>query len=220
VKSVDHPTLLISLGTSQAIVPEAFLFPDVRFESVHVLTTENPSVDLVREFFRLHAPDCRLTITRVAGFKDFTSEDDHFHFEEVLHRWILGSGSRPNDRSFCLSGGFKTMSAAVQKAAAVHGAAQVFHVLADSTFPDASGRMQPPGTLKEILAARDAGQLHFIRLGPESGWPQLAQASAIAFKNACTRSKPSGNISGWMSAISPNRTRRPQTRHPDLAPAP
>ena len=173
VKSVDHPTLLISLGTSQAIVPEAFLFPDVRFESVHVLTTENPSVDLVREFFRLHAPDCRLTITRVAGFKDFTSEDDHFHFEEVLHRWILGSGSRPNDRSFCLSGGFKTMSAAVQKAAAVHGAAQVFHVLADSTFPDASGRMQPPGTLKEILAARDAGHLHFIRLGREAGWPQL-----------------------------------------------
>jgi adenosine deaminase len=173
VKSVDHPTLLISLGTSPAIVPEAFLHPDIRFTSVHVLTTEKPSVGLIQEFFRLHAPDCRLTLTRVAGFSDFTSESDHFHFEEVLLRWILDSNTRPEDRQFCLSGGFKTMSAAVQRAAAVLGAADVFHVLADSSYTGPDGKSRPPDTVAEIVQSRDEGHLHFIRLGREAGWPQL-----------------------------------------------
>src|SRR5581483_4214913 len=39
-------------------------------------------------------------------------------FEEVLYRWVLETGLRPQNRYFCLSGGFKTMSAAMQKAAA------------------------------------------------------------------------------------------------------
>jgi len=170
---MPHPALLISLGTSPAIVPEAFLHPDVRFASVHVLTTEQPSVGLIQEFFRLHAPDCRLTLTRVAGFSDFTSENDHFHFEEVLLRWILDSDTRPEDRHFCLSGGFKTMSAAVQRAAAILGAADVFHVLADHSHAGPDGKSRPPGTVAEIVQSRDGGHLHFIRLGREAGWPQM-----------------------------------------------
>lgn len=173
MQSVPHPTLLISLGTSPAIVPEAFLHPDVRFASVHVLTTEKPAVELVEEFFRLHAPDCRLTLTRVAGFSDFTSESDHFHFEEVLLRWILDSNTRPEDRHFCLAGGFKTISSAVQKAASILGAADVFHVLADPSCTGPDGKPRPPQTIDEILQSRDSGHLHFIRLGREAGWPQL-----------------------------------------------
>ncbi len=173
MQSVPHPTLLISLGTSPAIVPEAFLHPDIRFACVHVLTTEQPSVGLIQEFFRLHSPDCRLTLTRVAGFSDFTSENDHFHFEEVLLRWILDSDTRPEDRYFCLSGGFKTMSAAVQRAAGILGAADVFHVLADHSHAGPDGKSRPPGTVAEIVQSRDGGHLHFIRLGREAGWPQL-----------------------------------------------
>lgn len=179
--SAPHPTLLISLGTSPAIVPEAFLHPDVRFASVHVLTTELPSVELIQEFFRLHAPDCRLTLTRVAGFSDFTSEEDQFHFEEVLLRWILDSKTRPEDRHFCLAGGFKTMSSAVQKAASILGAADVFHVLADPSCTGPDGKLRPPGTVAEIVQSRDGGHLHFIRLGREAGWPQLRTVSAADY---------------------------------------
>jgi adenosine deaminase len=169
------PTLLVSLGTSPAIVPEAFLLPGVEFTAVHVLTTEKPDVSLVREFFARHAPKAALTITRVDGFTDFRSEADHFHFEEVLYRWILQTQTTRAERYVCLSGGFKTMSAAMQKAAAVLGAAQVFHVLCDLPAP------QQPKTAKEIEAARSGGHLHWIKLGGESGWPQFQRDTTADF---------------------------------------
>jgi len=42
----DTPVLLVSLGTSPALIPEAFLRPEVRFAAGHVLTTAsvNPAV--------------------------------------------------------------------------------------------------------------------------------------------------------------------------------
>lgn len=175
----DSPkVLLVSLGTSPAIVPEAFLLPGVSFQEVHVLTTEKPDVQLVHDFFERHAPRVKLTISRVADFYDFKSEDDHFLFEDVLHRWILEAAPDPQSRYFCLSGGFKTMSAAVQKAAAFLGAAEAFHVLADLCCTDANGKAQPPTEIEEILEARNKNKLHWIRLGRESGWPQLRTASA------------------------------------------
>ncbi len=163
-------TLLVSLGTSPAIVPEAFLLPGVVFRAVHVLTTEIPDVSLVQSWFGDRAPEVDLSITRVEGFRDFTSEQDHFQFEEILYRWMLAkSGSRPVH--VCLSGGFKTMSAAVQKAAAVLGAAEVFHVLCDLPQP------QQPKTIGEIEDAHKGAHLHWIKLGAESGWPQLQGAN-------------------------------------------
>lgn len=187
------PHLFISLGTSPAIVPEAFLLPETTFSAVHVLTTEKPDVSLAWQFFQRHAPQLPLTITRVAEFTDFTSETDHFRFEEVMYRWFLDSRTQPNQRYVCLSGGFKTMSAAMQKAAAVLGAAEVFHVLADNCYRDAEGKFRPPATLEEILNAKEKAQLHWIRLGPESGWPQFHAASAdryplrITKDEACVR---------------------------------
>jgi len=168
------PTLLVSLGTSPAVVPEAFLLPGIDFDAVHVLTTASTQVEFVQEWFAAKAPGTNLTITRVAGFNDFTSEDDHFHFEEVLYRWwLLHAGDEPP--YVCLSGGFKTMSAAVQKAAAVLGAVEVFHVLCNLPGP------QQPKTAEEIQAALESGLLQWIRLGAESGWPQFHGISAKSY---------------------------------------
>jgi len=168
------PTLLVSLGTSPAIVPEAFLLPGIDFDAVHVLTTAGTQVEFVQEWFAANAPCTNLTITRVAGFNDFTSEDDHFHFEEVLYRWwLFHAGEEPH--YVCLSGGFKTMSAAVQKAAAILGAVEVFHVLCNLPGP------QQPKTAEEIQAALDSGLIQWIRLGAESGWPQFNGISAQCY---------------------------------------
>jgi adenosine deaminase len=164
------PTLLVSLGTSPAIVPEAFLLPGVEFSAVHVLTTESTPVEFVTDWFHQHAPDITLTVSRVLGFTDFRSEEDHFRFEEVLYRWWLEKAGPAGHPHVCLSGGFKTMSAAMQKAATVLSAAEVFHVLCDLS--------KQPGTAEEIEAAREGGNLHWIRLGSESGWPQFAHPDA------------------------------------------
>jgi len=86
------PTLLCSLGASWAVVPDAFHLlppgPD-GFRSVHVLTSASDQVDagigeLLRYFERL--PEVALTVTRVDGFTELRSEEDHFTFEEVLYR--------------------------------------------------------------------------------------------------------------------------------------
>lgn len=168
----ETQVLLISMGMTQAVVPEAFLRPGVSFDAVHVLTTASTSVSDVQAFFNGHVPHVKLTISRVVGFSDFTSERDHFQFEEVLYRWLLhyrpsyGAGTH-----FCLSGGFKTMSAAVQKAAALFGAKNLFHILADQI--EVGGEKRYPETADEILRARQNGGLHWIDLGGELGWPQL-----------------------------------------------
>jgi adenosine deaminase len=169
--------LLITLGTSPAIVPEAFLLSGVEFGAVHVLTTSSISernVGFVTDWFREYAASVELTVTRVAEFKDFESELDHFRFEEVLYRWWLekACGQMPH---VCLSGGFKTMSAAMQKAAAVLGAVEVFHVLAGNVYPHPRepGKFLQASTADQIRDSFERGHIHWIRLGAEGGWPQL-----------------------------------------------
>ena len=125
----------------------------------------NTDVSFVQAWFADQAPGVVLSITRVEGFLDLISEQDHFSFEEVLYRWIIETETQPDERFVCLSGGFKTMSAAMQKAAAVLGAHEVFHVLCN--LPTAN----QPRTTDEIESARAGGHLDWIRLGPESGWP-------------------------------------------------
>ncbi len=188
------PTLLVSLGTSPAIVPEAFLLPDVEFDAVHVLTTDSERVDtaFITGWFQQRAPGTTLTITRVSGFSDLRRLEDHQLFEEVLLRWWLeqttADRERHRDRGragergashprphVCLSGGFKTMSAAMQKAAAVMGATEVFHVLCD--LPPASA----PQSAEEVDLALQRRQLHWVTLGAEPGWPQFQQLTASNF---------------------------------------
>lgn len=177
--------LLTTLGTSWAIVPEAFRFPGVSFDAVHVLTSDSVGVENVSTWFQKNAPDVQLTITRVAGFTDLQTEADHFHFEEVLYRWWIASfeackvtTDAPSPKVFaCLSGGFKTMSAAVQKAATVLGADEVFHVLADAVYPLPEGGYRPANTDQEIAESLSRKEIHWVKLGPERGWPQLRAAS-------------------------------------------
>jgi adenosine deaminase len=178
---VDPASLLISLGTSPAIVPEAFHLPGVSFTAVHVLTTETTSVDLIHDYFASEAPNVRLTITRVAGFKDLRTEEDHHLFEEVLCRWMLASEPNPDRRYVSLSGGYKTISASVQKTAGLFGARQVFHVLADNLPAGPGEQGRSPRTPDEIRHAREIGALRYIPLGPEPGWPQLAQVRAADY---------------------------------------
>ncbi len=188
---IHHASLLVSLGQSPAIVPEAFLLPDAAFAGVHVLTTEQPDVTMIQRGFAERAPTVELTITRVAGFHDFRSEQDHQHFEEVLLRWFLDTGTRPEERWVCVAGGFKTMSAAMQKAASLLGAANVFHVLCTQ---------QPqPSNPADIEAARAAGRLHWIRLGPESGWPRLRECTPRQFPLEVVRAE---NGVRWARAAS------------------
>lgn len=167
------PILLISMGTSPAVVAEAFLLPGVRFGAVHVLTTEKTSLGLLPEFFDQVSPGLEWSVTRVADFIDLNSEEDHFRFEEVLYRWMTASAPDPRFRCVCLSGGFKTMSASMGRAASILGAREVFHVLAHTVHRDSGGRSGPPETTEEILDAQTRGGLHWIWLGPEPGWPQI-----------------------------------------------
>ncbi len=172
------PALFVSLGTSPAIVPEAFLLPGVQFTDVHALTTasvQEANLDFIAGWFAEIAPQTTLTFTRVADFTDFTSEQDHFRFEEVLYRWWLEKRPKEGLPHVCLSGGFKTMSAAMQKAAAVLGAEDVFHVLCNLPVP------QQPKTAQEIQSAQENRHLHWIRLGPETGWPQWRSIDSAAY---------------------------------------
>ena len=74
----------------------------------------------------------------------------------MLYRWVLASAPDPTTRVFCLTGEFKTMSAAMQKAAAILGASDVFHVLADQCIQAPDGGMRFPRTIREVQAAAAA----------------------------------------------------------------
>ena len=171
-------SLLISMGASPAVVPEAFLLPGGALGSVHVLTTEGVDTGGVIRLMQELTPATRVRVTQVAGFQDLASERDHYRFEEVLYRWMLESEPDPARRLVCVSGGYKTMSAAMAKAASILGAAEVFHVLADACAADPNGKPKLPSTIPEILSARDGGHLHYVRMGREVGWPQLRRVGA------------------------------------------
>jgi adenosine deaminase len=165
-------------------VPEAFhLLPPGPggFASVHVLTSSseviNPGIEQLRNYFREYFPDTPLTITRVDGFMDLQSESDHFHFEEVLLRWIIATEPHVSQRYLCLAGGFKTMSAAMQRAGYILGAAEIFHVLAPSWV----------STSELIHQALQRSEISFVRLGAELGWPQLRSALCSEYPLALVR---------------------------------
>jgi adenosine deaminase len=172
------PILLCSMGISWAVVPEAFhaLPPGKHgFSAVHVLTTASPKVErgitAIREYFSTRHPAVEVTISRVAGFEDLKNEGEHFAFVEVLYRWMLEKAPDRTERFVCVAGGFKTMSSAMQKAAEVFGAAEVFHVLGDAAINTAS----------HVDIAMSNGAVRFVRLGAEPGWPQAVSLESRDF---------------------------------------
>jgi len=183
-----RPILLSSLGHSWAVVPEAFHFlppgPD-GYAAVHVLTTTSDAIDRnlgqLLDYFRSRFPDLPVTCTRVADFRELRHERDHAEFEEVLYRWMLDVAPEPSQRHVCLAGGLKTMSAAMQQAASMLGAHQVFHVLAQGIPWDPTQRPREPRTADEIDEALRRGLIHFVRLGGQARWPQLANHRAADY---------------------------------------
>ena len=187
------PTLLCTMGSSWAVVPEAFFRHPEGYDRVAVMTTEAEvvRVDPLAAFFSEHLPGVVLDVARLAGFTDLRDSADHALFEEALYRWYLEqTASAPAGPDVCLAGGFKTMSSAMQQAARLFGAARVFHVQADGHPADAGA----------ILEARREGKIRFIDLGSEEGWPQLRGLTAddyplrtLARKGAARLVVPAGD---------------------------
>ncbi|MCL6546722.1 MAG: hypothetical protein K6T61_15990 [Bryobacteraceae bacterium] len=179
------PTLLCSMGKSWQVVAEAVgVFVQLRLDCarVCVLTSENAEVnraikELQSYWKRRGLPP--LEVYQVAGFTDLRTEQEHAQFTEGLLRWMFHVCPDRRDRYVCLAGGFKTMSAAMQQAACWFGAAEVFHVLCEPRYgPEGN---QEPKSAEDVDQALAAGHVRSIRLGPESGWPQLLQLRAEDF---------------------------------------
>jgi len=153
------------MGQSWQVVPEAFLYRPEQFAEVHCLTTSSGTINPapVIDFFRRY-PKVQFTLSRLVSFTDLKTNEDHQLFEEVLFRWYLQRFHAAEPLPFvCLAGGYKSISAALQKAAGLFGAAEIFHVLAEPL----------PQTLEQIDQAASTGLLKFISLGAEPGWSRL-----------------------------------------------
>lgn len=156
--------LLCSVGHSSMIVPEAFLSRPGGFDEVHVFTTDSPKVNLaLLEDFFSKRPEIKFTVTRTAGISDILSEKDHVVFQEHLWRWYLDHCEKDQLPHVCLSGGIKSMSACLQKAASLFGAQSVFHILADKN----------PQSIPEMEEAISKSEIHIIEMGSETGWEAL-----------------------------------------------
>src|SRR5690625_4438947 len=158
--------LLCTIGAGVLVAAEAFDFPGVEFGEVHCFTSTGSIVEtsMLYQFFGKF-PEVEFSVSRLAGFETLNNEADHAHFQEGLWRWYLSHLEDDKPLYVCLAGGFKSMSASMQKAAQLFGAAQVFHVLCENE----------PRTLPDLEIARKAGRIRFINLGPETGWEQLRQ---------------------------------------------
>jgi adenosine deaminase len=157
--------LLCTMGVSWQVVPEAFLYKPDQFREVHCFSTSSDKItpDPAIQFFERY-PKIHFTVSLLAGLTDLRTNEDHQGFEEALFRWYLKHLTASQELPFvCVAGGFKSMSAGLQKAAGLFGATEVFHVLAEPL----------PQTADEIERAAADSRLNFISLGPEPGWSRL-----------------------------------------------
>jgi adenosine deaminase len=177
--------LLCTMGQSWHVVPEAFYYKKDEFTEVHCITTSSNSVKpaLVLEFFQRY-PHLRFTLSRLVDFDDLKTNEDHQRFEETLFRWYLQHLAAARELPYvCLAGGYKSISAALQKAAGLFGATEIFHVLAE-TLPQKQHLPPPknlPETLAEIEQAACTGLLTFVSLGNEPGWSRLQALDPSSF---------------------------------------
>jgi adenosine deaminase len=177
--------LLCTMGQSWQVVPEAFYYKKDEFTEVHCITTSSNSVKpvLVLEFFQRY-PQVRFTLSRLVDFDDLKTNEDHQRFEEALFRWYLQHLAAGRELPYvCLAGGYKSISAALQKAAGLFGATEIFHVLAEP-LPQKQHLPPPknlPETLAEIEQAACKGLLTFVSLGNEPGWSRLQALDPRSF---------------------------------------
>lgn len=171
--------LLITLGSSYAIVPEAYLLGNGTDSYTHitVLTTTGtaPAVEKCHHWFQDHAPDCHLRILTIDQLADIRDGNDHAHFEEALFRsyfHALKQAGTIDQLDICLAGGFKTISSAAHQTADLLGCRSLFHI----TMPFGT-RIE---THAEILQGIKDKQVNLVELGTRPGWPTLQQLATEA----------------------------------------
>ncbi len=172
------PTLLCTLGSSWAVVPEAFLLGNGAdaYASVCILTTDSEptrkSLGRAQDWFREHHPETQVRALAIEGLADLACAEDHARFEEALYRAYFAMISSHEPLHVCLAGGFKTMSAAAQEAAGLLGCASLFHITAPLGIRT--------DTHEEILAAIERCDVRHIDLGARVGWPTIRELATEA----------------------------------------
>ena len=116
------------------VVPEAHLVNEEKYHQVYVVTSQSPSCpsQQIEDFFSTRE-SVQLFFHRVEGFNNLEKDEEHQNFSEALLRVYLEAREASTDGCLdvCLTGGFKTMSASLQRAARLLGADSLFHVLCD-----------------------------------------------------------------------------------------
>lgn len=145
-------------------VEAAYFLPD-GFDTVHVITTNHKDVekainDLQSAFSALHSRT-ELKITVTTEIADWKTHRDFEEFEEILFTWYLTHYS-PDQTWVCLSGGYKSISASMQKAAGWFGARDIFHVLVENE--------NSVKAWQDVEIARQEHRLTFFSMGHEPGW--------------------------------------------------
>ncbi len=171
-------TLLCTLGSSWAVVPEAFLLGNgcAFYDRVLILTSSGTSSSVVQchAWFAQYHPRVVLTILAVEDLPDLATVEDHHRFEEALYRcyFSLLKDVTHEEIDVCLAGGFKTMSAAAHEAAGLLGCSKLFHITGLQGVRIDSH--------EEILSAIANNSVRLIDLGARTGWPTMRELASEA----------------------------------------
>jgi len=171
--------LIATLGSSFAVVPEAYLMGngDAHYTVVNVLATSGiqKSVEQCKQWFSEHATSCQLDVYIIEGLDDIANGDDHAHYEEALFRCYfhaLSEAESITNLDICLAGGFKTISSAAHQTADLLGCRKLFHITSPfgERFDDH----------ESILRGIEKNKLNLVDLGSRPGWPTIQQLQAEA----------------------------------------
>lgn len=183
------PALLCTLGTSWAVLPEAYLLGNdsVRYEKIYAITTSNPLTHKAKQkceaWFQFHAPQAIFRVIEIEGLPDLSCSADHQRFEDALYRVYFAMLAESLPIHVCLAGGFKTMSASAQEAAGLMGCDKLFHIIAEpleTMRPDGTPGSKFPDTAEEIESAILSDKVKVISLGSRAGWPTIRDLAAVA----------------------------------------
>lgn len=194
---------VFTLGTAAGVVaetlgrldPEGFRvfekdadrppFPVGRVAEGWVITTcgTQKDVELLEQWWKSKAvdKDRRLRVFQVQGTDQLATHDECRRMDEAILRLLLAARrdalADGRDLLCSLSGGRKTMSATLQKAAGLFGCEGLFHVLASKRAEDffnlknRSSLIPPVGNWEEgaLLPAADCDSVLLVPLSAEAG---------------------------------------------------
>lgn len=163
--------LLITAGKGTGVVLQAYMLVKDEIDSVYVFGTDNEESDysLIIEYFKKNNLLCEITI--IEGYKGVLSATEHYIYEEILFRWYL-SHLKNADPYVCISGGTKSMTACMYKAAHLFGAHNVFHVLNEVRTSD----------LEQMILQLEQGLAYPLKMGHEPGWNSFRYMHGIEFE--------------------------------------